>query len=191
MSISDAELAELYDRYAGVLHHRCRSILGNDEEAADAVQETFAKVLVHADEFRRQSSPLTWMYRIGTNLCLNRLRNRQGRRRKLEDRGHELVPPTPESEARSDHDRVRRLLAEVDDETRAVVVHTFFDDCTRAETARLVGISVPTVRKRVRQFLDHARRSLAVAVALCLLLPGLAPAEPPVPPASPAHPWSP
>ncbi|MFT4624313.1 MAG: RNA polymerase sigma-70 factor (ECF subfamily) [Myxococcota bacterium] len=170
MQPSDAELAQLYDRYAPVLYRRCRSILGNEEEAADAVQETFAKVIVHAVEFRGQSSPLTWMYRISTNLCLNRIRDRKGRLRKLEDRGFELVPTDGESESAGDHPRIRRLLAEVDDEMRAVVVHTFFDDCTRAETARLVGVSVPTVRKRVRQFLDHARRSLSVAALALVLL---------------------
>ena len=170
MPPTDAELQSLYAQYAPVIHRRCRSILGNEEDAHDAVQETFSRVIVNWDRFRGEASPLTWMYRISTNYCLNRIRNRKGRRRKLEDRGFELVPGAGESESGGDHPRIRRLLAEVDDEMRAVVVYTFFDDCTRAETARLVGVSVPTVRKRVRQFLDHARRSLSVAALALVLL---------------------
>ncbi|MBW2258741.1 MAG: sigma-70 family RNA polymerase sigma factor, partial [Deltaproteobacteria bacterium] len=47
MTLNEAELAELYDRYAHVVYRRCLSILGNEEDAHDATQETFAKVLRH------------------------------------------------------------------------------------------------------------------------------------------------
>jgi RNA polymerase sigma-70 factor (ECF subfamily) len=172
MELTDQELAELYDRYAHVLFHRCRRILRNDEDAHDAVQETFAKVIRNADTFRQQSSPLTWMYRIATNHSLNQLRNRKGRRQKREDHRDEIGGSsvvTPGEEHSEDHARILELLDRVDDEVRAVVVHTYFDECTRQETAELVGLSVPTVRKRLNHFLDLARRQLgAAAVVACL-----------------------
>lgn len=172
MELTDQELAELYDRYAHVLFHRCRRIVRNDEDAQDAVQETFAKVIRNAATFRQQSSPLTWMYTIATNHCLNQVRNRKGRRQKREDHREEIGGPSvvePSSEHTEDHARILALLDDVDEEVRAVVVHTYFDDCTRQETAELVGLSVPTVRKRLNTFLDLARRQLgaaALAVAL-------------------------
>lgn len=133
----------------------------------DAVQETFARVLRSGDSFRSQSSPLTWMYRISTNWCLNQLRNRRGRERKHTDHREDIVG-RPEIEADGseafDRDRILALLDGCDDQTRAVVVHTYFDDCTREEVAALVGISVPTVRKRINTFLDQARRELGVAL---------------------------
>jgi len=171
MELTDDELAELYDRYAHVLFHRCRRILRNDEDANDAVQETFAKVIRNADTFRQQSSPLTWMYAISTNYCLNQVRNRNTRRDKRENHKAEIGGPSvvePSGEAREDHARILALLDDADDETRACVVHTFFDECTRQETAQLVGLSVPTVRKRINTFLDRARRQLGAAVLLAL-----------------------
>lgn len=167
MELTDHELARLYERYAHVLFHRCRSILRNDEEANDAVQETFARVIRNADQFRAQSSPLTWMYRISTNYCLNQLRNRRGREKKHEDHREELGGPVSSGSdgTEVDQGRILALLEGADDETRACVVHTFFDDCTREEVATLVGISVPTVRKRVNTFLEQARRQLGVALA--------------------------
>lgn len=163
MTLSDQELAALYDRYAHVVFRRCRSILGNEEDAHDAVQETFARVLLHADEFRGQASPLTWMYRISTNYCLNQLRNRTGRRNKLENNAHEFVgDERPAELGELDRERVLALLEGADEETRACVVHTFFDECTRQEVADLVGLSVPTVRKRVNEFLDRARSAMGV-----------------------------
>jgi RNA polymerase sigma-70 factor (ECF subfamily) len=165
MPPTDAELTDLYTRYAPVLLHRCRSILRNEEAAQDAVQETFARVMRNWEQFRGQSSPLTWMYRISTNYCLNQLRNAKTRQAKHDNHLEEIVGPqtVPADEQGSDRSRVLQLLNEVDDETRAVVVHTYFDDCTRAETATLVGLSVPTVRKRLNTFLDHARRAFEAA----------------------------
>lgn len=175
MTLSDAELEDLYRRYAGLLHARCRSILGSEEEASDAVQETFARVIRHHDTFREQSSPLTWMYQISTNWCLNQLRNRKGRSRKHEDHKHEIVGDGfVESTLELDDGVIRDLLADTDDETRAVVIHVFFDDMTREEAARMVGISVPTLRKRLDTFYSRARRRLGVAAVAAAVLALLA-----------------
>lgn len=172
MQPTDAELEALYRRYAPVLLHRCRSILRNEEAAQDAVQETFAKVLRNWDQFRGQSSPTTWMYRISTNHCLNQLRNSKSRKGKRDTHKDEIAGPrtTGPDEGGRDRSRVLALLEQVDDETRAVVVHTYFDDCTRQETAELVGLSVPTVRKRLNTFLDLARRSFEAALPLFCFL---------------------
>ncbi len=167
MPISDAELSDLYMRYAPILHARARSILGSAAEADDAVQETFARVLRAGDGFRGESSPLTWMYQVNTNWCLNRLRDRKGHDRKHHDHRDEIVGSdasdgdVPEG---LDDERVRELLGDADDETRQIVIHLFFDDMTREEAAKQVGISVPTLRKRLAQFLRRSRFSLGLGV---------------------------
>lgn len=177
MSITDEELLELYQRYAHVIYHRALQLMKNEEDARDVVQETFARVIRNADSFRQQSSPLTWMYRISTNHCLNLIRNRSGRRDKLVHYGHEQQRDTGEQgESRFDHQVLMKLLEECDEQTRQVVIHTYFDDCTRKQVADLVGISVPTVRKRLNTFLDMARRNLVAASAVLLaILPLLSP----------------
>jgi RNA polymerase sigma-70 factor (ECF subfamily) len=172
MSIPDAELSELYMRYAPVLHARARSILGNDAEAGDAVQETFARLIRGYDGFRGESSPLTWLYRVNTNWCLNQLRNRKGHQKKAEERRADVQPReevAPDVD-RIDDERVRALLADADDETRRIVVALFFDELTKEEAAVEVGISVPTLRKRLDAFLRRARRDLGVALVVATLL---------------------
>ena len=165
---SEAELESLYRRYAPVLHARARSILGNDEAAADAVQETFARVIVHWDGFRAESSPLTWMYQISTNWCLNQLRNHKGRARKHTDHKDEIQAeeaPTLDPVGALDAATLRELIAGGDPETQRIVVHLYFDDLTREETGRLVGISQPTLRKRHDAFVQHARKTLGVVLS--------------------------
>lgn len=171
MDFSDAELSDLYDRYAPVLHHRAMRILKNDELARDAVHETFAKVIRNADTFRSQSSPLTWMYSISTNYCLNQIRNKKTRAGLIDRHRDDLVGVTATTDTTSalDSARVVALLDAADDQTRRVVLHTYFDDCTRQEVADLVGISVPTVRKRLNAFLDTARKHLGAVAPLLAL----------------------
>ncbi|MFN7146242.1 MAG: RNA polymerase sigma factor [Myxococcota bacterium] len=173
MPATEAEIRDLYGRYAHVLHYRARAILGSDEDAADAVQETFARVLRHWDDFQGQASPLTWMYQISTNYCLNRLRDRKGHARKHEERRDRIVGDgfTPAHDgAGLDDATVRALLEDADDETRRIVLHLFFDDMTREEAAARVGVSVPTLRKRLEAFFKRARRTLGVALPAAVLL---------------------
>ena len=171
MPISDAELSELYMRYAPVIHARARSILGDDAEADDAVQETFARVIRAGDRFRDEASPLTWMYQIGTNWCLNRIRDRKGHEKKHDERRPEILGDeavSADADSRRDDSRLRALLLDEDDETRRIVIALFFDDMTREEAAKFIGISVPTLRKRLDLFLRRARRALGVSVPAVL-----------------------
>ena len=66
--------SELFERYGRLVYVRCRQILGEDE-AADAVQEVFMKVVEKRSMFRGDSKPSTWLYGIASLHCLQRLRN--------------------------------------------------------------------------------------------------------------------
>jgi len=166
LEATEADIEALYDQYGAILFHRCRSILKNDEDANDAVQETFARVIRTWTTFRSESSPLTWMYRISTNYCLNQLRNRSGRSQKREQHRDAIVGDgvsLPRTSAWEDADTVRGLLANEDEQTQRIVLHLYFDDMTREQAARLVGISVPTLRKRLQAFFGRARKQMAPA----------------------------
>ena len=172
MAPTDQEIAVLYEQYAHIIYGRALRVTGDAELAADAVQETFARVIKNYSSFRGESSPLTWMYRISTNWCLNQLRNRRGRADKLTHHRSELVGDgSSHPHHVEDADRIRGLLDDTDDQTRKIVVHIYFDEMTREETAKVVGISVPTVRRRLRDFIRRSRRTLGVAaLAVAVLL---------------------
>ena len=68
------ELIFKYDR--DILRLTVR-LLGNPDEARDAYQEAFLKVFRSVRQFRQQSSFYTWIFRIATNVCFDRLRQRK------------------------------------------------------------------------------------------------------------------
>ena len=105
--------SELFERYGAVVFRRCRKLLGTDERAHDAVQDVFVKVLEHGHAFRGDSEPLTWLYRVATTHCLQRLRDERRRQTRLE---LELEPGAPGPTASSVEDRLTltRILEAVD-----------------------------------------------------------------------------
>lgn len=154
-------LRELYERHAAAVLARCRWLLRDDEAARDATQEVFARALRSLPEFRAQSSPHTWLLRIATHHCLNQLRGGRARwRQELEalQGGRQVETETPDRRA-----LVRALLQAAGPEEQEVAVLTYVDELTQAEIAEQLGRSLPTVRKRLREFLAAARAALAEA----------------------------
>ena len=74
--LEQGEIRELYERYAPVVHRRALALLGREADAWDVVHEVFEKILKTGGTFRREARPMTYVYRISTNLCLNHLRAR-------------------------------------------------------------------------------------------------------------------
>jgi RNA polymerase sigma-70 factor (ECF subfamily) len=163
MAPTPAQVESLYNQYGATIHRRCLSILRNPESAWDATQEVFARAIRYWDSWDGSASRMTWLCRIATNHCLNEIRNARGRAGKLEQRKEE----TPGSgSGPSAHgqlellDVVRAVMDEMDRDLQRLAILYFFDEMTQAEIAAEVGLSVPTVRKRLRQFVDEARRRL-------------------------------
>lgn len=153
-------LAELYEKHAAAVYGRCRYLLKDDAEAKDALQDVFVKVLQALPEFRRAASPSTWILRIATHHCLNLLRARRALWR--EQVRALQADRMQETETPDRRELVRRLLALAPDEAQEVAVLYFVDELTQAEIAQETGRSLPTVRKRLREFLARAREALGI-----------------------------
>ena len=69
-----AAFRTIMQRHNRRLYRITRSILRNDSEAEDAVQETYIKAFTHMQGFRAEASLSTWLSRIAMNEALERLR---------------------------------------------------------------------------------------------------------------------
>lgn len=157
-------LRELYTRYGGSVYARCRYLLQDAARAEDALQEVFARVLTHAEGFRAESSPLTWLMKIATHHCLNQLRSERAAWRRWLEREAAAAPEGYGGEhALETRELVRALLSRVDVETQQAVVHYWVDGMTLEEVAAALGRSVPTVRKRLERFAALASEELKVS----------------------------
>lgn len=144
--LTKQEIEELYARYAPVVHRRARAVVGRDADAWDVVQEVFERMLKNAAEFRAQARPMTWVYRITTNVALNLLRSRGIR----EPEGSEAAEPSAELsglvEARQ---MLVRLSETLEPRELAVVAMTVIDGLTQEEIADALGLSRKTINREL------------------------------------------
>ena len=148
-----ATVEELYRRYGCQVERRCRRILGNADEAADAAQEVFVKVLTRGADFRGAAEWMTWLYRVATNVCVSWLRDRANRAALLSQNAAEVEPSAaPRPDGTLDRRLLLELLGELDDTTREIVAYHLVDEIPQGEIAALVGLSRVTVNKRITKF---------------------------------------
>ena len=130
-----------YTQYGPMVLRRCRHLLKSEESAVDAMQDTFVQLLRYSDRLDDEA-PSSLLYRMATNVCLNRLRS-AGRRR--ED---------PDSEVPEERfiaaNLMGRLFSKHRESTRTIAVLHLLDGMTLQEVADEVGMSVSGVRKRLR-----------------------------------------
>lgn len=79
----DPGLEEAFERHRRELHVHCYRLLASFDEAEDAVQETFLRGWRSRDGFGGEN-PRAWLYRIATNVCLDMLRVRSRRLRRVD-----------------------------------------------------------------------------------------------------------
>lgn len=77
--MSQAHEIELAEGMRSELTGFCYRMMGSVFEAEDAVQDTLIRVWQNWNQFRQESSRKTWIYRIATNVCLDRLRGAKRR----------------------------------------------------------------------------------------------------------------
>jgi len=166
----------LMRRYNQTLYRTARSILRDDAEAEDAVQEAYILAYRAIGAFRGEAKLSTWLIRIVVNEAIARSRKRSRRAQIIELSGaqepdadlseenmDEAAPEQPEHAAV--RAQTRRLLeAKIDalpEVFRTVFVLRALEELTVEETAASLGIPVATVRTRYFRAKGLLREALA------------------------------
>lgn len=149
------DVEALYEAYGPMVLRRCRQLLKDESDALDVTQDVFVQVLRRRDRLTADY-PSSLLYRIATNLCLNRIRDRGRRPETVDDELVHRVAVSDETESRlaaaSVLDRLfgRASGASSGASTRTMAVLHYVDGMTLKEVADEVGMSVSGVRKRLR-----------------------------------------
>lgn len=154
-------LRELYEKYGGAVYGRCLYLLKERTRAEDAMQDVFARALTHHRSFRQEASPLTWLMKIATHHCLNVIRGERATWRRLFERQERAKPEGYGGPNVLElRDLVRSLLSRFDAQTQAAVIHYHVDEMTLEEVAKVLGRSVPTIRKWLGHFAEVSGQEL-------------------------------
>lgn len=198
-ALDDAALVDLARRgYRGAFRHimqRCnqrlfrvaRSVLRDDFEAEDVVQEAYMRAFAAIESFRGEASVLTWLTRIVLNEAHGRIRKRRDTvdldRADLDhvarsDSGDARVLPFPSKFGSEDpaasaaRAQIRHLIEHAIDELpepfRTVFILREIEGCTVEETAATLAIRAETVKTRLHRARRHLRGTLAGTLASSL-----------------------
>ncbi|MFO0946859.1 MAG: sigma-70 family RNA polymerase sigma factor [Planctomycetota bacterium] len=145
----------------GTLYH----LVGNLEDARDAVQEAFVKCWRHRDSVAGVANVKAWIFQIALNAGRD-LRSAAWRRKRRDWEREEvmLISNHPPPEAALEHadqmDRLRLALADLRDEEKEVFLLRQNGELTYEQIAVAVGVPVGTVKTRMRLALNHLREAL-------------------------------
>jgi RNA polymerase sigma-70 factor (ECF subfamily) len=155
-----------------------RSVLRNDTDSEDVVQETYVRAFTHLDQFRGEAKFSTWLTRIALNAALGRRRGQRptvSYEATIEQPGGELIMfpsggnPTqdPESELGRRQARllIERALAELPEIFRTVFVMRDVEGMSIEETAELLAIKPQTVKTRLFRARKLVREGIDTALA--------------------------
>jgi RNA polymerase sigma-70 factor, ECF subfamily len=145
-------------------------ILGREEDARDATQETFIAAFRHLGNFRGEAKVSSWLHRIAVNQCITRQRRAKVRGEtslegETEENGTQFAAPAHTSPARIVEGRertaaVRRAVGTLPPELREVLVMKEFEELTFQEIADTLHVPLSTVKSRLYTALKQLRLRL-------------------------------
>lgn len=151
----------LVQRFTPMIYRFCLRMTQNEQDARDAAQDTFFKVLRKIDRYNDSYRFETWLFSIARNTCID-IHRRRKRRPESKERDVAGSGPSPLDIAakRHDADRVHRALATLPEIYREIITLYHLEGMLYREISDLTGLPMGTVMNR----LFRARRKLKEAL---------------------------
>jgi RNA polymerase sigma factor (sigma-70 family) len=142
--------AYVYNRYYRKINGICRRYSSKADSAEDLTHDVFVQYFLNFENFRNESSPSTWMYRVAINLGIQRWR--KDRTRSLDDMELESIPAGTQDNERALLDKIalKKILDRCPERTRKILVLFHYERMTQVEIGELLGISRATVTRHLK-----------------------------------------
>lgn len=156
------DFAEITTRHADRIFSLCLRMTGNRQDALDASQEVFMRLLRKIHLYDGSAAFTTWLHRVASNVCYDQLRSRSRRPMPVED-PPEMADLTPLRDMDSAELRpvIEEALALLPYDYRAPIVLRDMEGYSYEQIEEALGIPGGTVRSRLhrgrRILADHLR----------------------------------
>ncbi|RXZ81365.1 RNA polymerase sigma factor SigW [Paenibacillaceae bacterium] len=163
---------EIVGLYQDKLYHLAYRMLSNRQEAEDAVQETFLRVYNNLERYDDTMKFSTWIYRIATNLCIDRLRKRKpsysldAESNEYEGLdGYSMIPSdnrTPESETLQSETQsiIYQAMGTLPAKYKTIMILRYLQELSLQEIGDVLGMPVTTIKTRVHRGREFLRKKL-------------------------------
>ena len=153
--MTEKELERIYNEAYRAVYWTAMSLLKNEEEAEDIVQDTFVTLIESYDTLKDKSKVTPWLKKIAANKCLNRLT--RTKTVAVEDEFFEDVEAVPEDflpDSLVESADMRRVIMDIiekslSEDIRRTLILFYFDEMSTKEIATTLGVPEGTVRRRL------------------------------------------
>jgi len=159
--------AALVDEHQRYVYNLALRVVKDENEALDLTQETFVRAWTALPNFKGQSQCRTWLYRIVTNLCYNRLPNL---RRSLNDLGDDVMEDIPETnlhtpaqefESNETRQHLHQAIDSLDANYKLLITLRYQNELSYDEIASTLNLPLGTVKTGIFRAKEQLRKSLA------------------------------
>ena len=174
---SDHEaFAALVDEHQRYVYNLAFRVVKDENEALDLTQETFVRAWTALPNFRGQSQFRTWLYRIVTNLCYNRLPHL---RRSLNDLGDDVMEeipevnanaPAQEFESNETKRHLQQAIENLDENYRLLITLRYQNELSYEEIASALNLPLGTVKTGIFRAKEQLRKSLVQLEDPCMTI---------------------
>lgn len=156
----------IVERHRRTVYSLCYRFVSNHEDASDLTQDVFLRAYRGLRAFRGQASLSTWLYRIGVNVCLNRVSVKAPVSVAIDDQQHiDTVSESASERMLRDERavRVRAAIAQLPRKQRATLVLRTYHEMSHQEIADALGSTVGAVKANFFHALANLKKILGEA----------------------------
>ncbi|TYS57312.1 RNA polymerase sigma factor SigW [Sutcliffiella horikoshii] len=164
--------AEIVELFKDKIYQLVYRMIGNSHEAEDIAQEAFIRAYININSFDVNRKFSTWLYRIATNLTIDRIRKKKpDYYLDAEVAGTEgltmysqvaadIALPEEEVETMELQGEIQRQILKLPDKYRSVIVLKYIDELSLIEISEILEIPVGTVKTRIHRGREALRQQL-------------------------------
>ncbi len=146
----------LYQRYASKVFGKCLSILKDYDEAKDAVQDIFVKIMTNLASFGERAQFSTWIYSITYNYCIDIIRKKKKEKTLFTD-DIERVPDIAAEEVPDEFllamevKRLKTILELLPHSDRMILLMKYQDDMSIRDISEVMGKTESAVKMKIKR----------------------------------------
>ncbi|MDN4076084.1 RNA polymerase sigma factor SigW [Fictibacillus terranigra] len=153
----------LVEIYKDKIYRLCYRMVGDSHEAEDLAQEAFVRAYINIDKYSGSYKFSTWLYRIATNLCIDKLRKKkpdysmdaeipgtEGATLYNQVAGADPLPEE-EVEEKEKRDHLQQEIMKLPEKYRTAILLKYVEDLSLEEISSVMDLPVPTVKTRIHR----------------------------------------
>jgi len=166
---------EIVDLLRERLYRVAFRLTGTPDDAMDVVQDAFVKVYKDIGAWNERSAFYSWLYRVASNLAIDRLRKRKKDRemlssvaRERDDRRDDISELVERRSVEHDLGRLKGAVERLPEGQKAVVVLRHYEGLSLKEIADVRGVALGTVKSTLHQAFRNLQRALGAAAGTAI-----------------------